>query len=41
MNAGAYGAEFKDCLIEARATDRQGTVRVLTPDDMGMTLSPY
>lgn len=37
MNAGAHGRETKDCLIEARAVDRAGTVHVLALADMGMT----
>lgn len=36
MNAGAYGSETKDVLIEAEAVDRQGVVHKLTPDQMGM-----
>ena len=36
MNAGAYGAETKDVLIEATALDRQGLIRHLTPADMNM-----
>jgi len=35
MNAGAYGRETKDALIEARAVDRAGTVHVLSNADMG------
>lgn len=34
MNAGAYGGETKDILIEARAVDRSGTIHVLTNADM-------
>lgn len=34
MNAGAYGGEFKDVLIEARALDRCGAAHVLTRADM-------
>ena len=34
MNAGAYGGETKDVLIEATAIDRQGVWHVLTNDDM-------
>ena len=37
MNAGAYGSEIKDVLIEARAVDRQGVPHVLTPGDMGLS----
>ena len=35
MNAGAYGAETKDILIEAVAIDRQGNTSTLSVDDMG------
>src|ERR1700730_1403291 len=35
MNAGAYGRETKDALIEARAVDRKGNVHVLKNADMG------
>ena len=34
MNAGAYGGEFKDVLIEARALNRLGAAQVLTLADM-------
>ena len=37
MNAGAHGRETKDCLIEARAVDRQGNIHVLSNADMGFT----
>ncbi|MFV0298634.1 MAG: UDP-N-acetylmuramate dehydrogenase [Hyphomicrobiaceae bacterium] len=37
MNAGAHGRETKDCLVEARAVDRSGTVHVLSNADMGFT----
>jgi UDP-N-acetylmuramate dehydrogenase len=33
MNAGAYGAEIKDVLIEATAIDEQGNIDLLTPQD--------
>jgi len=36
MNAGAYGREFKDIVIEAEAIDRQGNHHCATPPDMGM-----
>ena len=36
MNAGAYGAEFKDVLIEATAVTRDGEIVVRTPEDMKM-----
>jgi UDP-N-acetylmuramate dehydrogenase len=35
MNGGAYGRETRDVLIEARAIDRRGTMRVFTNDEMG------
>jgi UDP-N-acetylmuramate dehydrogenase len=34
MNGGAYGRETKDALVEARAVDRQGRIRVLRNGDM-------
>jgi UDP-N-acetylmuramate dehydrogenase len=34
MNAGAYGGETKDVLVEARAVDRSGTIHVLSNADM-------
>lgn len=37
MNAGCYGTEIKDVLIECEAIDRAGNIHVLTPDQMGMT----
>ncbi len=37
MNAGAYGAETKDVLLEARAVDRKGKVRVLKNADFGFS----
>lgn len=37
MNAGCYGTETKDVLIEATAIDRNGTIHKLTPAHMGMT----
>jgi len=36
MNAGAYGTEFKDVLIEAQAVDRTGRLHTATAFDMGM-----
>lgn len=35
MNAGAYGRETKDALIEARAVDRKGNLHVLKNADFG------
>jgi UDP-N-acetylmuramate dehydrogenase len=37
MNAGCYGRETKDVLVECRALDRQGNLHVLKPEQMGMT----
>ncbi len=37
MNAGCYGSETKDVLIEATALDRAGRVHKLTPAQMGMS----
>jgi UDP-N-acetylmuramate dehydrogenase len=37
MNAGCYGAETKDVLVEAVALDRQGRRIVLSNADMGFT----
>jgi len=37
MNAGAYGGETRDVLIEARGVDRQGRVRTFSNADMGFT----
>jgi UDP-N-acetylmuramate dehydrogenase len=37
MNAGCYGTETKDVLVEATAIDRNGVVRKLSPEDMGMS----
>lgn len=37
MNAGCYGTEIKDVLVECEALDRSGNLHVLTPDQMGMT----
>ena len=34
MNAGAYGGETKDVLVEARAVDRSGKIHVLSNADM-------
>lgn len=36
MNAGCYGTETKDVLVEATAMDRQGNIHVMTPAQMGM-----
>lgn len=37
MNAGAHGGETKDCLIEARAVDRAGNVRLFSNGDFGFS----
>ena len=37
MNAGAHGSETKDCLVEARAVDRAGTIHVVPLAEMGLT----
>ena len=37
MNAGSYGTETKDVLVEARALDRQGNVHVIRVAEMGYT----
>lgn len=36
MNAGAYGGETKDILVQADFIDRQGDMHSLTPDDLRM-----
>ncbi|NWG47260.1 MAG: UDP-N-acetylmuramate dehydrogenase [Alphaproteobacteria bacterium] len=36
MNAGAYGRELKDALVEAVAYDRAGARHVFTPEGLGM-----
>jgi UDP-N-acetylmuramate dehydrogenase len=36
MNAGAYGREFKDVLVEATAVDGQGELHRFTPAGLGM-----
>jgi UDP-N-acetylmuramate dehydrogenase len=37
MNAGCYGSEIKDVLVEATALDRHGNLVKLTRADMGFT----
>lgn len=37
MNAGAYGRELKDVLVEARAVDEKGVVHTLMPEDMAFS----
>ncbi|MBY0429009.1 MAG: UDP-N-acetylmuramate dehydrogenase, partial [Alphaproteobacteria bacterium] len=37
MNAGAYGREFKDCVIDARLMDKHGNIITLTNQQLGFT----
>ncbi len=37
MNAGAYGTETADVLVEAQALDRHGNLHRMTPAQMGMS----
>jgi UDP-N-acetylmuramate dehydrogenase len=37
MNAGAYGREIKDVLIESTVIDRQGLLHTLSVDEMGLS----
>jgi UDP-N-acetylmuramate dehydrogenase len=37
INAGAYGAEFKDVVVEATAVDADGNLQVLSLDDLGFS----
>jgi UDP-N-acetylmuramate dehydrogenase len=37
MNGGAYGGETRDVLVEARAVTRDGSIKVLSVDDMHYT----
>ena len=37
MNAGAYGQEMADIVVEARALDSDGALHVLAPDAMGLS----
>ena len=37
MNGGAHGSETKDCLIAARAVDRQGNLHIVDLAGMGFT----
>ena len=37
MNAGCYGTETKDVLVEATVIDRNGNIKILKPDDLDMT----
>ncbi|HLI12691.1 MAG TPA: UDP-N-acetylmuramate dehydrogenase [Alphaproteobacteria bacterium] len=37
MNAGAYGCEIKDVIVEAEAIDSRGSIHRLRPDELGLT----
>lgn len=37
MNAGCYGTETKDVLVEATVINRSGQIKILKPDDLDMT----
>jgi UDP-N-acetylmuramate dehydrogenase len=37
MNAGAYGAEIKDCLVSCRGVDRGGRIHTFSNADMGFS----
>ncbi len=37
MNAGCYGTEIKDVLVECQAIDGKGVLHILKPNQMGMT----
>lgn len=37
MNAGAYGTEMKDVLVEAHLMDMTGNIHIKTPDELKMT----
>ena len=37
MNAGCYGREIKDIMVEATAIDGKGNIVTLSPADMGLT----
>src|SRR5690625_4752070 len=34
MNAGAYGGEIKDCLVQATIIDREGNIRTIKAQDL-------
>jgi UDP-N-acetylmuramate dehydrogenase len=36
-NAGAYGSEFKDVLVSAKAVDRRGRLHEAIPSDLGLS----
>src|SRR3954469_16766387 len=35
-NAGAYGGELSEVLISAEVVDRMGTIRTVTPSELGL-----
>ena len=37
MNAGAYGGELAEVLVSAEIVDRAGTIRTVTPSELGLT----
>ncbi|MDX1921509.1 MAG: UDP-N-acetylmuramate dehydrogenase [Alphaproteobacteria bacterium] len=37
MNAGAYGSEFKDVVIDARLMDRNGNIKMLSNAELGFS----
>jgi len=37
MNAGAYGREFKDAVIDARMMQRNGTIKTLSNSELGFS----
>lgn len=37
MNAGAYGREFKDCVVDARLMDRNGNIFTLSNSELGFS----
>ncbi len=37
MNAGCYGTEIKDIMVEAMALDRKGEIHLFKPQDLDMT----
>ena len=37
MNAGCYGSEFSEILVEATALDRHGNLHRVTPQELGMS----
>lgn len=37
MNAGAYGGEIKDCIVSARVMDKNGNIRTLNNEELGLS----